>query len=442
MLLTVSVACGKKSDGITVEFKVSDMTSRKVALIVDRSTKAEISLDNDGTAVIELPGLSNVYAKLIYGEAVQNVFLGKGGKVKIEFNGKDFMNSLMVGGSLGEVNEYLQSQYFPEAPSFGLDWEEFSAEIDKCIDKSVDQLELRGVRKSAPGFAELESLRIRYLFGQQLVMYDMWHSSLVPGYVAGKEYFDRLAADIVEIPELADVADYRQYVIFAISAVLENESGSRFNAYERTLRSIQYVAERFKDKKVRETIARCLFLEYITSNGISGTAELQKLVKSVVTDKRMLGEIKQGIGEQDPIKPGKSSPTFSGETIDGGTKGLSEFLGKYIYIDVWATWCSPCKQEIPALKRLEERYADKNIVFVSLSVDKSKEAWQTYVSTNEMSENQLWIGDKSQFISDYRIESIPRFILLDQRGRIIDEDMLRPSNDDVLKYLDSLENID
>lgn len=75
----------------------------------------------------------------------------------------------------------------------------------------------------------------------------------------------------------------------------------------------------------------------------------------------------------------KPSPIFENfENIKGGTTSLKDLKGKYVYIDVWATWCGPCKAEIPHLKSLEEKYQGKNIVFVSISVDSKEDhdAWQ------------------------------------------------------------------
>ena len=78
---------------------------------------------------------------------------------------------------------------------------------------------------------------------------------------------------------------------------------------------------------------------------------------------------------------GKPSPKFEGyENFKGGTTSLDDLKGKYVYVDVWATWCGPCKREIPFLKEVEKAYHGKNIEFVSISIDKAKdhEAWKLW----------------------------------------------------------------
>lgn len=130
---------------------------------------------------------------------------------------------------------------------------------------------------------------------------------------------------------------------------------------------------------------------------------------------------------------GKVSPTFINyENSKGGTTSLADLKGKYVYIDVWATWCAPCKAEIPHLKALEKEYHDKNIEFVSISVDKPEahETWAKMVKEESLGGIQLFADNnfESEFIKDYGINAIPRFILLDPEGNIVDSDASRPSD--------------
>ncbi|MEP1490365.1 MAG: TlpA disulfide reductase family protein [Algibacter sp.] len=131
---------------------------------------------------------------------------------------------------------------------------------------------------------------------------------------------------------------------------------------------------------------------------------------------------------------GQESPKFNNyENHAGGTTSLDELKGKYLYIDMWATWCGPCKREIPFLKEIEKKYHGKNIAFVSISIDKKKNLskWKTMITEKELGGIQL-IADndwKSSFVQDYKINGIPRFILIDPQGKIVSADAPRPSSD-------------
>lgn len=139
---------------------------------------------------------------------------------------------------------------------------------------------------------------------------------------------------------------------------------------------------------------------------------------------------------------GTQSPDFAYVNFKGGTTKLKKFKGKYVYIDVWATWCEPCRQQIPALQKVEERYKDKKIAFVSISVDKKKdyEKWKKLVKDEALGGVQL-IADnawKSEFVVAYGINSIPRFILIGPDGKIVDVDAPRPSDPKLIELLDTL----
>lgn len=136
------------------------------------------------------------------------------------------------------------------------------------------------------------------------------------------------------------------------------------------------------------------------------------------------------------------SAPFDYLNFKGGNTKLSDFKGKYVYIDVWATWCGPCRAEIPFLKKVEEKYEGKNIAFVSISVDVQKdlEKWKKFVTEKELVGVQLF-ADKdwnSDFMKSYSINSIPRFILIDPTGKIVNADAVRPSNPKLQEQLDAL----
>jgi len=141
---------------------------------------------------------------------------------------------------------------------------------------------------------------------------------------------------------------------------------------------------------------------------------------------------------------GKVSPGFDYENFKGGKTKLSDLKGKYVYIDLWATWCAPCRAEIPYLQKLEEKFHGKNIEFVSISIDKVKDnaKWKKFVTDKALGGIQLF-ADKdweSEFVVNYGVTGIPRFILIDPKGNILKSDAPRPSDPELDKELNSLLN--
>lgn len=143
------------------------------------------------------------------------------------------------------------------------------------------------------------------------------------------------------------------------------------------------------------------------------------------------------------LAEGSVSPKFMNyENFKGGKTSLDDLKGKYVYVDVWATWCGPCKTEIPFLKEIEKAYQGKNIEFVSISVDeaKSHDKWFQMVAEKELGGIQLFSDKnwKSDFILAYKINSIPRFLLIDPQGNIVSPDAPRPSSKELKPLFDSL----
>ena len=139
---------------------------------------------------------------------------------------------------------------------------------------------------------------------------------------------------------------------------------------------------------------------------------------------------------------GAPAPSFAYPDIHDQPVRLDSLRGHYVYIDVWATWCGPCKAELPYLKTLEKKYSGRNIQFVGISVDKAQDAgsWKKFVVDNELMGWQVMADHdfSSAFITDFTITSIPRFILIDPAGRIVSENADRPSNPALGILLDKL----
>lgn len=145
--------------------------------------------------------------------------------------------------------------------------------------------------------------------------------------------------------------------------------------------------------------------------------------------------------QQDTLKPGMKSPDFRYRDVNGKVVSLKDFRKKYVYIDLWATWCGPCCGELPFLKELEKKFHGRNIAFVSISCDENRRMWQNFVKKNKLEGVQLNNEGNQKFFEAYGVEGIPRFILLDKKGKIINPDMTRPSDPKTLEILSNLKGI-
>jgi len=130
-------------------------------------------------------------------------------------------------------------------------------------------------------------------------------------------------------------------------------------------------------------------------------------------------------------RAGETAIDFTYPDKDGKELSLTSFKGNLVYVDVWATWCGPCKYQIPFLIQLEEDYHGKDITFMSVSVDTDKEAWEKMVAEKELGGVQLWANGWSEITKSYAINGIPRFMLFDANGNVISTNAPRPSSEDI-----------
>ena len=148
---------------------------------------------------------------------------------------------------------------------------------------------------------------------------------------------------------------------------------------------------------------------------------------------RIEDNFKENAGKKAPIN-------FTFPDAGGNNVSLSDFRGKLVYIDIWATWCGPCKKEMPAMKALEAEYKDnQNIVFMGVSIDASKniQKWKDFLVSEQLPGVQLFAGDMAgpTLSKPYNIKGIPRFMLVDKDGSLIYVDAPRPSSSEIRAVL-------
>ena len=139
-------------------------------------------------------------------------------------------------------------------------------------------------------------------------------------------------------------------------------------------------------------------------------------------------------------QPGEAATDFTYPDKDGNNVALSDFIGSVVYVDVWATWCGPCRAEMPFLHDLEAEYSDKNVTFIGVSVDeeKNRQVWLDMMEEKDMQGVQIFADGWSQITKDYAINGIPRFMLFDTEGNVSNLNADRPSSDDIRPAIDAL----
>jgi thiol-disulfide isomerase/thioredoxin len=141
---------------------------------------------------------------------------------------------------------------------------------------------------------------------------------------------------------------------------------------------------------------------------------------------------------------GNPAPNFTYNDMNGKPVSLTDFKGKVVYIDVWATWCGPCRREFPYLKEVKEKYKDnKDLVIIGIATDimRDTQKWKDFVVSEQLGGIQLHgphDGEAPHMGLLYGVRGIPHFILIDKQGNIASPSAPRPSQEELIPMLEAL----
>ncbi|HSF46090.1 MAG TPA: TlpA disulfide reductase family protein, partial [Chitinophagaceae bacterium] len=212
----------------------------------------------------------------------------------------------------------------------------------------------------------------------------------------------------------------------------------KFREFDYDSSYLQAVVSAEKDPRVKNFMLFHSMNKMIANGGDS--ARRNELFNAFIVrqnDPVFSDKLYKRLALQNSLIKGLPAPAFEAVSIAGKKMGLKDFKGRYVVIDVWATWCVPCKRETPFFERYAEMYAGDKLAFVSLSVDEGNNAmfWQFEAPAKSKRVVQLRAEAPFEFMSKYAIESIPRFMLIDPQGKLTMVNMPRPSDPVFEDYL-------
>ena len=427
--LTFKVA----NDSLLKKIQVTSIDDVVLKSVYDKENKIEVDYLN----------LDEGYYLLKKDDNAVVLYLKPTDDLTVSFDDENFYKTLTFSGEGSYVNSYLLSKKrefldkkgrlkkYYKAPFYEGDKEAYLDKLDRLYKDNYGVLFASSLDKK---FKEEEMKNLQYGYSLDLLKYQEANKyyKLKDSAAPSRYFLEPLNHIHFQNNQLYQkYNNYKELAILKWKKDIENRPD---------LRAKQDVFSSIRIKALQVGVLRSLYDDMNRSHP-ERTKQYYQLIKHNSKDNRFLLKTKEKYALIRHAEAEKNLSKFKFKNSDGELEKLSQFKGKYIFLNIWTTWCKGCLKEFKKLEKLEDKFHDENIAFVSVSVDKPEEfnLWVNMLEENGLKGNQLFLNDsKLKFIKLYDLKEIPSFVILSTKGVPLDFDIKKVASKETEKLIESL----
>ena len=405
-----------------------------------------IVLDSLGHGQIELSIDEHKFAVVELGGKRFNSLLIPYGKQQISGSTDNLPFSLNYSGDGAEANKYrndvsnihMSYSSWKGKPFFLLDSLSFIAR-KKQIEYEATKLQSN---LSSKLLSSTDLLKVLQLDTEMILMYESLNFELATQRelrINVEPILNNFAYLSTHSPNyLTAIALYLDSRVY--KSIFDNYSTDKFDSLnkifpELAFREIQVLQT---SDSLKELLLARIIYSYVSSGSL--TPSLVKTYndwKDIYPNSNYLSIIEKEQSTLIKLYAGTTAPEIVGVTPTGDIVKLSDLIGNVVYIDIWATWCSPCIKSLPTLSNLAKKYFNENFQILCVSVDRNEGKWKSFLNDRAIAGTHVNVSF-NEIGNNYFVSAIPRYILVGRDGKVIDVRAPAPDNKELFDTIDEL----
>ncbi|GAB3828825.1 TlpA family protein disulfide reductase [Hymenobacter jeollabukensis] len=400
---------------------------------------------------IEIPDLPfGQMAVFSHGEETTHLFLTPGDQLQLTLDTEHFDESLRFAGTGANANNYL-AQYFLRFEDFGdalpltspaartpratepaKPWRTPENQLHR--DDSVRQLHVAFLRT----YAAAHPLPVEFRsYARAYIEHD------IVGWTLMYPYMRRVMERQPDLPAPAGFFDSLRRLPALDSAMRQNSPAWNYlvlvyvtsvlhrNILPFTAQSLPaQLTAHFGNSATRDVVLARYCMKLLEEQGAVEARPFVECLQGLTRDTLLLGPVQRQYQRQQRFY-GTPAPDFTMRDATGQEVRLSDFRGKVVYLDFWASWCGPCLMEMPASATLRKKYEGRDVVFLYVSVDAKEQAWQSALTKPVLhgaNARHGWVpGFEAAAAKAYAVNAIPAYFIIGRDGRLLPGKAPKPS---------------
>ncbi len=460
IILWMTLSCDPKGEPDNIGVKITifapgyDTTSCKVfnydLLDYHENILSEVRLDASGKGIMQMEIPNPVFYKLGFGDKTIDIFLKPGDELTVEITGtgpetyvsfaedeasvNDYLYK--VGLMWEQINEQLPAQMYSGADRFSYALDSVNRDLTDLYHNHFDSIDLSDDLRKALKIKNEAGLLIQKQIYKLVNQHDsIPESKMLPP-------FRNIYADLPMQDRYFDlhISEYAMalnlFLRFKIHPSIWHGDRKKYFELREQLPVLaeQKIIEGSYPEGIKEFLLASNADHWLADVGITPAADT--IYNHFIAEYRnsaYLPTLRKKYNEWVSISKGHPAPEITGISPDEDTVRLSDLKGKIVYVDVWATWCGPCKEEFPYSGSLIKEFEQNGeVAFLFVSVDKNAETWKKYLKEDNPPKgihiNELKVKQHPSVYMSYKIWGIPRYILIDRDGNIVNPLAPKPSS--------------